>query len=357
MEGPVAKDAPEGEAVLTRSQLEHGGVEVAPAAAVDLPDAVTLGGRLTFDDQRVTHVYSPVTGRVTHVLAKPGERVRKGSPLATILSPDVGTAVADVVKAQADLTQAEHEQQRQKELYEARAGARKDLEAAEATLAKARAELERARQKNRLLGEGTVDKVTQEFVLASPRAGEVVARAVSPGTEVQGQYAGASNPVELFTIGDAARLWVIADAYEVDLGRIHEGDPVEIQNPAAPGRTFRGTIDWISDVVDPQLRTLKVRCAIDNRDRVLKPEMYEAVTVRVPGRQVVAVPRRAILRVGEDKVVIVSKGETSDGRARFEKRVVVVDEGRSEGLVAVHSGLAPGERIVVRGAVLVLGAM
>jgi cobalt-zinc-cadmium efflux system membrane fusion protein len=356
-EGPVAKDAPQGEAVLTRSQLDHGGVEVAPAAAVDLPDAVTLGGRLTFDDLRVTHVFSPVTGRVTHVLAKPGERVRKGTPLAAILSPDVGTAVADVVKAQADLTQAEHEHQRQKELYEARAGARKDLEAAESALAKARAELERARQKNRLLGEGTVDRVTQEFVLASPMEGEVVARAISPGTEVQGQYSGTSNAVELFTIGDASRLWVLADAYEVDLGRIHEGDPVDIQIPAVPGKTFHGTIEWISDVVDPQLRTIKVRCAIDNRDRLLKAEMYEAVTVRVPGKQVVAVPRRAVLRVGEDKVVIVAKGDASDGRARFERRVVVVDEGRAGGLVAVHSGLSAGERIVVRGAVLVLGAM
>jgi cobalt-zinc-cadmium efflux system membrane fusion protein len=357
VEGSVARDAPQGEAALTRTQLERGGVEVAPAAAVDLPDAVTLGGRLTFDDLRVSHVFSPVTGRVTRVLAKPGERVRKGAPLANILSPDVGTAIADVVKAQADLTQAEHEQQRQKELYEARAGARKDLEAAESALEKARAELERARQKNRLLGEGTVDRVTQEFVLTSPMAGEVVARAVSPGTEVQGQYSGASNPVELFTVGDASRLWVLADAYEVDLGRIHEGDPVEIQVAAAPGRTFRGTIEWISDVVDPQLRTLKVRCAIDNRDRLLRPEMYEAVTVRVPGKQVVAVPRRAILRVGEDKVVMVAKGDTSDGRARFERRVVVVDESRATGLIAVHSGLAAGERVVVQGAVLVLGAM
>jgi multidrug efflux pump subunit AcrA (membrane-fusion protein) len=149
----------------------------------------------------------------------------------------------------------------------------------------------------------------------------------------------------------------MADAYEVDLPRIREGDPVEIQVLAAPGRTYRGTIDWISDVVDPQLRTLKVRCQIDNRDRLLKPEMYEAVTVRVPGKQVVAVPRRAVLRVGEDKLVMVVKGQTKDGSTRFERRVVVVDEGRSDGLVAVHSGLAAGERVAVEGAVLVLGAM
>lgn len=355
-EGDASPEVPAGEALLTRAQLQRGGIELAPAAAVDLPDAVTLGGRLAFDDLRVTHVFSPVTGRVTRVLAGPGQRVRRGTPLATILSPDVGSAVADVAKADSDLARARHEYQRQQELFEARAGARKDLEAAESAWRKAEAEADRAREKTRLLGEGRLDRVTEEFVLTAPIDGEVVARAVSPGTEVQGQYSGASSAVELFTIGDTSRLWVLADAYEVDLPRLREGDPVEIGVAAAPGRTFRGTIDWISDVLDPQLRTLKVRCEIQNADRVLKPEMYEAVTVKVPGREVVTVPRQALLRVGDDRLVLVAKGERPGGRIAFERRVVLADEGRADGLVAVQGGLSGGEQVVVRGAILVLGA-
>ncbi|HTN51347.1 MAG TPA: efflux RND transporter periplasmic adaptor subunit [Anaeromyxobacter sp.] len=356
VEGAVGAEAPTGEALLSRAQIEGAEIEVAPAATVDLPDAVSLGGRLAFDDLRVTHVFSPVTGRVTRVLARPGERVRRGAPLAAILSPDVGAALADLAKAESDQAQAEHEYQRQKELFEARAGARKDLEAAESAWKKTRAELERAREKTRLLHEGQVDKVTQEFILTAPIEGEVVSRAVSPGTEVQGQYSGASSAVELFTIGDTAGLWVLADAYEVDLPRIHEGDPVEIQVAAAPGRTFRGRIDWISDVLDPQVRTLKVRCAIENPDRLLKPEMYEAVTVHVPGRRVVTVPRQALLRVGEERLVIVAKDARADGSVPFERRVVLADEGRADGPVAIQGGLAGGERVVIRGAILVLGA-
>jgi len=246
--------------------------------------------------------------------------------------------------------------ERQRDLYAARAGARRDLEAAVSTYQKAQAELARARQKTELLRAGRLDQVTQEFVLTAPIDGRIVARAVSPGMEVQGQYSGASNAPELFTIGDTSRLWVLADAYEMDLPRIHRGDPVEIQIAAAPGQTFRGTIDWIGDVLDPQLRTAKVRCEVENPDRVLKPEMYEAVKVQVPARDVVAVPRSALLRVGDDRVVIVAKGETHDGRAVFERRVVRADEGRADGLIAVQSGLAAGERVVVEGAVLVLGA-
>jgi cobalt-zinc-cadmium efflux system membrane fusion protein len=356
VEGAVSPAAPAGEAVLTRGQIERAGVQIDTARAVDLPDAVSLGGRLAFDDLRVTHVFSPVTGRITRVLANPGDRVRRGAPLAAILSPDLGAALADVVKAESDLTQAQHEYQRQKELYEARASARKDLEAAESAFKKAQAELDRARAKTRLLGEGQVDRVRQEFVLTAPIDGQIVARAISPGMEVQGQYSGTANAVELFTIGDISRLWVLADAYEVDLPRIHQGEAVEIQASAAPGRTFHGTIDWISDVLDPQLRTLKVRCSIENPERVLKPEMYEVVTVQVPGRKVVTVPRRAVLRVGDDLIVLVAKREEPDGRVAFERRVVLADEGRADGLIAIQAGLAGGERVVVQGAILVLGA-
>jgi RND family efflux transporter MFP subunit len=357
VEGPPSREAPPDQAYLSDEQVRRAGIRVSAAEEQDLPDAVSLAGRLAFDDLRVTHVFSPVTGRVTRVLAQPGQRVRKGTPLAAILSPDVGSAAADLTKAEADLTQAYHQYQRQQELYEARAGARRDLEAAENAWKKAKAEADRARQKMQLLHAGTVDRVSQELVLTSPIDGEIVARNLNLGMEVQGQYSGAQSAVELFTIGDTSRLWVLAEAYEVDLPRVREGDPVEIQVGAAPGRTFRGTIDWVSDVLDPQLRTAKVRCAIDNRERVLRPEMYEAVTVRVPGRKVIAVPRPAVLRVGDDRIVFVRKGPTADGRIAFERRAVSADEGRADGKVAVWSGLRAGDPVVVDGAILVLGAM
>ncbi len=158
-------------------------------------------------------------------------------------------------------------------------------------------------------------------------------------------------------MGNTDRLWVMADAYEVDLPRVHEGDPVAIQVAAYPGRTFEGKIDWISDVLDPQLRTARVRCEVENGDHLLKPEMYESVTIRVPGRRVLAVPRGALLRVGDGTVVFVEKGAAADGRRVFEQRRVTADEARAGGLVPVSGALAPGERVVIRGAIFVLGAL
>src|SRR5262249_36259474 len=152
--------------------------------------SVAAGGKVTFDDLKVTHVYSPVTGRVTRVLANPGQRVKKGTPLCAIASPDVGTAFSDVAKANADLQAAEHEYRRQQELLEATAAAPKALENAEDNYRKAKAEYDRARQKAQLLRSGSVDTVTQEYTLRAPIDGEVIARNVNPGIEVQGQYSG-----------------------------------------------------------------------------------------------------------------------------------------------------------------------
>ncbi len=357
VEGNVGRETADDEARLTRAQIAAAGIEIAPARLQDVDDALTVGGRLAFDDNRVTHVFSPVSGRVTKVLAAPGERVRRGAPLAAILSPDVGSAQSDLVKAQADLTAAGHEYRRQKELFEARAGARRDLEAAEGTFRKARAEFERAREKTSLLRAGTVDRVTQEFVLRSPMDGLVVARSVNPGMEVQGQYSGASNAPELFTVGETDRLWVLGDVYEMDLPLVREGQAVTFRSTAAPDGVLRGTIEWVSDVLDPQLRTARVRCAIENPDRALKPEMYEQVSIRVPGTQVIAVPRAAVLRVGGGTAVFVEGGEAPDGKRVFKLRRVQAREEKPGGLVPITRGLADGERVVVRGAILVLGLL
>lgn len=356
VEGKAAADTAVAQAELTEKQVASAGIEAATVVEQDVPDAVALGGRLAFDDLSVTHVFSPVSGRVTRVLARPGQRVRRGDPLAAIQSPDVGQAVSDVVKAEADLTQAEHERTRQRELYEAHAGARRDLEAAEAAFQKAQAEVDRAHQKTQLLRAGTFDQVTQEFLLVSPIDGEVVARNVNPGAEVQGQYAGAASAVELFTVGGTERLQVLADAYEVDLPRLREGAPVSIQVAAWPGKVFHGTIEWVADVLDPQLRTARVRCAVENPDHLLKPEMYEAVTIQVPGKRLLAVPRRALLRVGEETVVFVEAGGR-DGKRVYQRRRVSADEGRAGGLVPVEGDLKAGERVVVKGAIFVLGSL
>jgi cobalt-zinc-cadmium efflux system membrane fusion protein len=353
---PAATQPPNGEVWLTEQQVADAHLNIEPVATHAVGNDVVTSGKVTFDDLRVAHVFSPVTGRVSRILADPGARLKKGSPLAAIQSPDVGNAFADLGKAEADLIAAQHDFQRQKELFDAHAGSQKDFESAEDSYGKAKAEMERSRQKARLFRGGGADAVTQEFMLRAPIEGEVIARNVNPGAEVLGQYSGGSA-VELFTIGELDRVWVIADVFEMDLGRVKKGAPVSIKVVAYPDRVFTGVVDWMSDLLDPTARTAKVRCAVANPSRELKPEMYATVTIGVAGQNALALPRTAILRIADQTVAFVEEGSAPDGRKRFVRRIVALSDDEAGDLVPVTHGLTAGDKVVTSGAILLSGML
>jgi len=330
-------------------------ISTVAAEQQDVEHSLTVGGRLTFDDGRVTHVFSPVGGQITELWGTPGQHVRKGDRLAMVLSPDLGSAFSDELKAKADLIAAEHEMRRQGEMYALKASAQRDVEAARDNYDRARAEYNRAEQKTRLLRDGALNSVSQEYVLRSPIDGQVIARMANPGLQVQGQYAGAGNPVELFTIGKTDPLWIFGDVYEVDLPYVRIGAQLTLQVSAYPGRAFHGQVDWISDTLDPALRTAKVRCVLSNPEGLLRPEMYGVASITAPMRRTVAVPREAVLRQGDNTVVFVKGPPEADGRVTFQARRVVANEQLSGNLVPVLSGLAAGEEVVTRGAIFLLG--
>ncbi|HET8732493.1 MAG TPA: efflux RND transporter periplasmic adaptor subunit [Anaeromyxobacteraceae bacterium] len=351
---PAPPAAPAGEVWLNDKQVADAriGVEEARVRPVDAP--VVAPARIAFNDLKVVHVFSPVAGRVTRVVAHPGERVRKGATLAVVHSPDVGQAVADLARAHADLVLADQEERRQKELFEARAGARRDLETAVANAAKARAEFGRADEKARLLrSEGLT--ANQEFEIKSPLDGNVIARAITPGMELQGQYAG-GQAVELFTIGDPDAVWVLADVFAIDLPRLAVGAPARVTLPAFPGRTFGGKLAWIAGALDPASHAARIRVTLDDPGGDLRPEMLGTVEIAGRARDALAVPRSALLRLGEGWVVFVEQGRSPDGRTRFVRRSVEIEDDGGD-VVAVVRGLTPGEKVASTGAILLLGML
>jgi cobalt-zinc-cadmium efflux system membrane fusion protein len=320
----------------------------------DVDDTILSSGRVTFDDQRVAHVFSPVTGRVARIAANLGDRLTRGQPLAIITSPDIGQASSDLGKADADLIAAEHDYKRKKDLYDAHAASQADYETSEDNYRKAKAEKERAYQKAFLLRTGTVDSVSQGYTLTSPIDGELIARAVNPGIEVQGQYGG-GTAVELFTVGELDKVWVLADVYEMDIARVKVGAKVSVSVVAYPGKSFEGRVDWVSGALDPTSRTAKVRCTFENPDRLLKPEMYATVTISVEETKALALPKGAVLRLGDQTVVFVQTGTTPDGRLKFEREPVQVDEGEGSNWLPVQHGLDKGAQVVTQGAILLAG--
>ena len=323
----------------------------------DIDAVVVTSGRVTFEDNRVAHIYSPVNGRVASIDASLGQRLAKGAPLATIQSPDIGQASSDSNKADADLIAAKHDFDRKKALYEAHAASAADYEASEDAYRQAKAERERASQKAKLLRAGGIDSRVAGLRAHFADFGEVISRNVSPGVEVQGQY-GSGQAVELFTVGELDKVWVIADVYESDLARVAVGAKSSVSVISYPGRTFEGTVDWVSGALDPQTRTARVRCTFDNADRKLKPEMYATVRIAATEpRKSIAVPRDAVVRLGDQAVVFVQQGAAPDGRARFERLPVSVDETAPGSFIPVEHGIEAGAKIVVSGSQVLASAI
>jgi len=352
---PADVTPPPGETWLTDAQIQGARLHIEPVESRLLALHLVTAGRVAFDEGRVAHVFSPVSGRVTRVLAAFGQRVAQGAPLAVIESPDLGSARSDLIKARSDLAAAEREFDRQKELLAHQASAERDYEAAQNAAAKARAEVERAQKRLDMLHASESDGDIQHFALRSPIAGEVINRTATVGLEVQGMLSSANVVAELFTVGDIDRVWVWGDLYERDLARVRPGQSVRISSVAYPDRQITGAVDFVSDALDKDTHTARFRCVVANRDHLLKPEMYVTLSLEAERQQALAVPSSAVLRSGERHLVFVRDGKTEDGRVRFRERSVELGEG-DDGWIAVKSGLESGESVVVAGSILLSGS-
>lgn len=352
---PAEKTPPAGEVWLTDGQIQGARLVIQPVAPRAMGLHLIIPGRVAFDESRVAHVFSPVSGRITRVVGQLGQRVRKGDPLAVVESPDLASAWSDLVKARADVVAADHELERQKNLYEHHASAERDLETAQDNAEKSRAELSRAQLRMQTLHAPETGAATQEFLVRSPIPGFVVNRNATPGLEIQGMLSQANVVQELFTVGETDPVWVWGDVYERDLDRVRRGQKVAITSVASPGRIVSGTVDYIGQALDPQTHTSRVRCIVPNPEPILRPEMFVTLSIELDRRAMLAVPRTAVLKSGDRQTVYVQEGKTEDGRARFRERPIESGEA-DDGWVAVISGLSPGDPIVVSGAILLSGA-
>src|SRR5262249_26678912 len=157
--------------------------------------------------------------------------------------------------------------------------------------------------KAKLLHTGSVDNISQEYTLIAPIDGEVIARNAYPGGEIQGQWSSGATAVELFTIGELDQVWVFADLYETDMAKVKQGQRVTVTVAAYPGRVFEGRVEWVSGSLDKDTRTAKVKCAIKNPERSLRPGMFAKASISVAEERAPAIPRSALHHMGDQTVV------------------------------------------------------
>jgi cobalt-zinc-cadmium efflux system membrane fusion protein len=313
------------------------GVETVGTKPDPLP--LRLPARLEFKDGALSEVGAPMAGRVSAVLVHTGDRVRAGDPLVELSCPDAASARNALASAGAALREAQAGLDRQDRMMEQGVGIARDRLAAEIHLEEAQAEVERARATAAFVGVGEGAAVT----VRAPIAGIVLSIKATRGATV------AEGGDPLVEVGDPAQLWVVADVPERELPQIVNGaqGQLELATFASP---LEGRVISIGSVVSTGLRSAPVRMTLESHPEGLRPGMYGWVRLQA-GADAVTLPVEAVLiKDGKDSVVYVAKDEQT-----FERRVVTV--GRPlDGRVPVVSGLQAGERVVVRGALLLDGS-
>jgi membrane fusion protein, heavy metal efflux system len=349
----------------TPSPAEWASLTIQPVSERGFRAEHVTEGKIAIDEDRSTPVFSPYAGRVTRLLARPGDSVVKGQPLFVIEAADNVQAQNDFIaamtgmnKARSALDLAKLQDTRAKDLFEGKAVPLKDYQQSQATLIQAQNDMrssqtamEAARNKLRIFGLTDEDiatfqekgRINPETTIFAPIGGTVVQRKIGPGQYVN---SGASDPV--YVIGDLSTVWMTAFVRETDAANVSVGQEVTFNVLAMPGRPLSARINYVATAIDPATRRLLVRATIDNKDGKLKPEMFANVTIfSASDHPAVGVPRQALIYEGDQVRIWVAHEDKSIELRQIKPGLTNGD------LVEVIGNLKPGEQIVTKGSLFI----
>ncbi len=325
------KEMPAGSVMISPQKQQLIGVRTATVKRQRVQRKIRAVGRVAFDETKVSHIHTKVTGYIEDVFVDfVGKAVKKGDPLFTIYSPELVS------------TQQEYLIALRGKKYLGDASFPEISNGADSLLRAAR---ERLRlwdvsddEVQALEKEG---KVKRTLTMYSPASGIVTERAVFP----RGRYV--TPDMDLYTIVDLSTAWVLADIYEYEMAYVRAGQTATMRLSYFPGKSYVGKVAYINPTVDPKTRTAKVRLELPNPDLELKPEMFADVELEIDYGTQVVVPQEAVLDAGTEQVVFVAHGDGYFEPRKIQAGATVGDQ------VIVLDGLRPGETIVTSGNFLI----
>ena len=328
--GATATDIPLTPVQLTPERMQAIGVKLGTAQIQQVSDEIRAAGNVEIDERRVAYVQTRFPGWIRNVYADASYQfIRKGDPLFTIYSPELVTTQQEylLAKKNAEAVQSSS-------VSGVAAGS-------ESLLAATRQRLEQwdvpSSEIQKLESTG---KVITDLTFNSPVTGYITERAALPNMYVQPE-------TKLYTVADLSSVWVSAQVFQGDLGRIKPGDPAVVTVDAYPGQTFSGRIRDILPQIDMNTRTARVRIASPNPGLKLKPGMYVNVVLQIPLGRKLVVPSSAVLQAGLRQLVFVTHSE-----GVFEPREVQTS-GKAGDKTIIIKGLKAGERIVISAGFLI----
>lgn len=316
---------------------------VVQAVAHEATPELNVTGTIAPDISRAVPVISIATGRVVQISARLGDIVEKGQLLLKVQSSDITGAFSDYRKAVADEKLAAVQLERSKLLYDKGAIALNDLQVAQDTEDKAKVDVETTADKLRIFGSQSLDHPSAIVEIRAPISGIITDQQVTNAAGVAGVATspsglGAPSP---FTITSLDYVWILCDVYENDLADVHVGETADIRLNAYPDQVYTGRIDNIGPILEPTIRTAKVRIEVHNPG-VMRPGMF--VTATFHGRRKVkraVVPADAVLHLHDRDWVYIPQGNKE-----FRRVEVVGGNMLPGGMQEIISGIAPGQQVV-----------
>src|SRR6185312_2746829 len=303
-----------------------------------------LSGKVTFDMDYLSPVYSFVGGNVMKVGVSQGDYVTKGQTLAVLKSADVSNYEGQYAVAQGQLKTAKRNLDIANELYKTKVYSERDVMQAQNDYKSAVAGLQTIQtylKTYKVSGNDT----NATYTITSPIDGYVVSKSVSESMTVR-----ADNTNPLFTISYLKTVWVQANVYENDIPQIAVGDSVDITTVAYPDKKIKGVISKIANMLDSSANTMQARIVVNNSDGLLKAGMFATINVYLDKhKRALAIPKEALVFYDNDYYVMVSKGNN-----KFEKRKILI-EGTNETQAYVTLGLKANEVVVCKNSQYVYG--
>ena len=314
-------------------------VEVGPVQTRLLRREVSAPATVEANPSKRGNIFPPAGGRIVQLFVNMGQSVRAGQALFEIYSPDIAEVQTEFISARSALAQAERDLRRKEDLHERGIAAQRELEEASTEYEIALNEMEGANLKMRIFGIEE-ENIGKPLIVRSPINGRIVDLNVAPGEFI-------AEPEEpLMIVADLSSVWVTANIQEKDIRLINPGDEVIARFAAWPGEVYEGTVLFISDILDEETRTTRVRIEFENQDNKLKPGMFASVRfLSKPSKEIVLPPRAVLQRRDFTYVYVETTPHT------FEMRRVRTGELFDDNLVILE-GLHPGERVIVHNAVM-----
>jgi cobalt-zinc-cadmium efflux system membrane fusion protein len=309
----------------------------------NITNAIKFNGMVDFNTDKVVSVFPLISGNVEDIKAMPGDFVKAGQELGVVKSAEIANYNASLINAETNVQLTSKQLTQQKELFKSGLASQVDITGAEVNYQQAVAAKIAAEKILSING----NNKNGVYYIKAPIEGFIVQKNVTNGMDLR-----TDNNASMFTISDLKNVWIEANVYEANIGKVHEGDEVDVTTISYPDKVFKGKVNKLMSVLDPTSKVMKMRVVLDNPGYLLKPQMFATVTVNnTDHQQATSISSKALIFDHSQYYVIVLKDKKS-------VQIRTVDVISINGTTAyIKDGVKPGDHLIGSNALLIYGSL